>query len=92
MTPNITVNCSSPTTLPEGDNLKCKCRGTDGNPPADVTWYNSSRQIVAVGNKKEEAILVLSNVGGDDSGTYRCEAKSHENAREFVLKVNGKYH
>ena len=47
--------------------------GTDGNPPADVSWYKDNTQIVT---GKEKAILVLSNVDKDDSETYRCEAKS----------------
>ena len=61
----------------EGDNFACECKGTDGNPPADVTWYKKNTQIVT---EKEEAILSLSNVDKDDSGTYRCQTKSHEKA------------
>ena len=74
--PIITVNCSSPTIVVEGDNFACECKGTYGNSLANVTWYNSDGQIVAVGKKLEEATLVLSNVDKDDNGTYTCEAKS----------------
>ena len=58
---------------------------------ADVTWYKNNAQIVT---GKENAILRLANVDNDDSGTYRCEAKSHEKAKNktFVeLIVNCKY-
>ena len=64
---------------------------TDGNPPADVTWYKNNTQIVA---RKEKAILRFSNVGKDDIGTYTCEAKSYEKAKSktsMELIVNCKY-
>ena len=72
-TPNIVVNCSSSTTLIEGDNFTCECTGTNGNPPADVTWYKNDKMIVT---GKENTTLSLSNVDKDENGTYRCEAKS----------------
>ena len=58
----------------EGDYFACECKGTDGNPPADVTWYKDGKKSSDTG--KEKAILSLSNVGKDENGTYRCEAKS----------------
>ena len=58
----------------EGDYFACECEGTDGNPPADVTWYKDDKKIGGTG--KEKAILSLSNVDKDENGTYRCEAKS----------------
>ena len=87
----ITVNCSNVTYANQSDNFACECNGTDGNPPADVTWYNSSGKIVT---GKENAILSLSNVSREDNGTYRCEAKSHEMARNEIsidLFVTCKY-
>ena len=86
----ISVNCSSPITVIEGH---CECRGTDGNPPADVTWYKNNTKIVT---GKEEAILVLNNVDKDDSGTHRCEAISHEKTKNetyafMPLIVNCEY-
>ena len=77
--------------MTQGDYFPCKCKGTDGNPPADVTWYKDDTKIVT---GKEKAILRFSNVDRDDSGTYRCEAKSGieetKNATEFQLSVNCK--
>ena len=75
------MECFSLITVNQSDNFACECNGTNGNPPADVTWYNSSGQIVT---GKEKAILVLSNVSRDDNGTYKCEAKSHENAKNEI--------
>ena len=63
----------------QSDNFTCKCKGADGNPPADVTWYKDNTKIGATG--KEEAILSLSDVDKDDNGTYRCEGRSHERAK-----------
>ena len=64
----------------QGNDLACKCEGTNGNPPADVAWYNSSGQIV-MKEEKKKAILRFANAQKDDSGTYRCEAKSSEYAK-----------
>ena len=62
--------------MKKGDSFACECNGTGGNPPADISWYKDNTQIVT---GKEKAILVLSNVDKDDSGTYRSEANSTEN-------------
>ena len=75
----------------QSDNFVCECKGTDGNPAADVTWYENDTMI-ATG--KEKAILSLSNVDKDNSGTYRCEAKSSEKAKNETsidVIVTGKY-
>ena len=76
----------------QGDYFACKCKGTDGNPPADVAWYKNNTTIVT---GKEKAILVLSNVDKNNSGTYRCVAKSGieeaKNETEIELIENCKY-
>ena len=76
----------------QSDYFTCQCNRTDGNPPANVTWYKDRIQIVT---GKEKAILALSNVDKDNSGTYRCEAKSGveeaKNETEIELIVNCKY-
>ena len=83
--PIVTVSCSSPTTVVEGDNFTCECKGTNGNPPADVTWYKDSTQIGDTG--KEKAILPLSNVSRGDNGTYTCEAKSLDETNETAVAL-----
>ena len=91
MTPIISVNCSSLTTVIQGDYFACECKGTDGNPPADVTWYKNNTLIVT---GKEKAILRFTDVDKDDNGTYRCEAKSHDEAKNetfMELIVNCEY-
>ena len=71
--------------MKQGDNFTCECKGTDGNPPADVTWYKDNTKIVT---GKEKAMLSLSDVNKIGDGTYRCEAKSHENAKnEIEIKL-----
>ena len=75
----------------EGDYFACECKGTDGNPPADVIWYKNNTKIVT---GKEKAILRFPNVKRNRSGTYRCETKSNEKGKNetFVkLIVNCKY-
>ena len=87
----ISVNCSKVSYVNQSDYFACECNGTDGNPTADVTWYNSSGKIVT---GKEKAILVHTNVDEDDNGTYRCEAKSSQIAKiewPIVLFVICKY-
>ena len=75
----------------EGDYFACECKGTGGNPRANVTWCKDNTHIVT---GKGKAILRFTNVDKDDSGTYRCEAKSHEKAKSetsIELIVNCKY-
>ena len=84
MTRTITVNCSSPTTLNKGDEFTCMCRSKYDNPPADVTWYKGNERIVA---GKEEAILRFSNVKKEDNGTYKCQAKRHDEAKNEIIEL-----
>ena len=91
VTPIISVNCSNPTTVNQSDYFACECKGTDGKPLAKVTWYKNNTQIIT---GKENANLVLTNVDKDDSGTYRCVAKNHEeavNETSMELIVNCEY-
>ena len=92
VTPKITINCSSVTTVNQGDYFACKCKGTDGNPPANVTWYKDHTKNVT---GKENATLRYPNVKKDASGTYRCVAKSGieeaKNETQIELIVNCKY-
>ena len=91
-TPMITVNCSDPSTVHEGDNFTCECKGTDGYPPANVTWYKNNTKIGDTGI--ENATLSLSEVDKEDNGTYRCEAKSSEKTKNETfldLIVTSKY-
>ena len=81
MTPVISVNCSSSTTVNKGDYFACECKGTNGFPPANVTWYKGERQTIT---GKEKAILRFSSVDKVANGTYRCEARSHEKAKKKV--------
>ena len=76
------LNCSNPTILKKGEGFICKCKGTDSDPPADVTWYKNNKKIVT--GKEKEAILSFSNVDKDNSGTYRCKAKTRENAKNEI--------
>jgi hypothetical protein len=90
----VTFSCSSRTTVNEGDDFTCVCRGEGGIPPADVTWYKDGVQIGETG--KEEQTLSLSDVSRTDSGTYECEARSHTNDRfsdkkSIEVDVNCKY-
>ena len=86
------MNCSNVTFVSQGDYFVCECKGTNGNPPADVTWYKNNAKIVT---GKEIVTLVLSDVGKDDNGTYRCEAKSGidkaKNESLIKLFLNCKY-
>ena len=76
----------------QSDFFTCQCNRTDGSHPANVTWYKDNTQIVT---GKEKAILRFLYVEKDDSGMYRCEAKSGiEEAKsetEIELIVNCKY-
>lgn len=72
--------------MKQGDYLACKCEGKYGYPLAMVTWYKNNIMVVA---KEREAILSFKNVGINDGGAYRCEAKSKEegNGTEIYIIV-----
>ena len=91
----MTLSCSNPIIVNEGDNFTCVCRGKGGNPPADITWYKDGVQIGRTG--KEEQTLTVRNVNGADTGTYKCVAQSYINATnetsiEIIVKLNCKYY
>ena len=92
MTPLVQVDCRSPTIVNITDDFTCVCKGLGGNPAADVTWYKGNEQ--KSGSGKEEQDLNIHNCNKADAGIYRCEAKSHEKAKnetEVELIVNCKY-
>ena len=93
--PNVTLNCSSPVRVIEGDNVTCECRGKDGRPPAKVTWYKKDVQIGET--KEENNTLTLTEVKVTDSGTYKCVAQSYptdvyKDEKSIQIMVSGKYH
>ena len=75
----------------ESDYFACECKRTDGNPPADVTWYKDNTKIVT----GKESILRFLNVKKENSGTYRCAAKrgivGAKNEAKILLIVNCEY-
>ena len=73
--PTVTLNCPNTTTLNEGDDFSCICRGEDGSPPANVTWYKDDKKFGEI--RKKEQSLTLRNVDDTDSGTYKCLAESY---------------
>ncbi|CAB3999529.1 Neogenin [Paramuricea clavata] len=101
--PSVTINCRSSVTVDEGkdftvdegedftvdegEDFTCVCRGENGNPPADVTWYKDNVQTGT--REKEEQTLTRSNVNVTDDGTYKCKAQSHTLTEEksIVIKV-----
>ena len=76
----------------QGDYFACECTGTDFNmPSAVVTWYKEGTQIV---QGKEKAILRFPHIDDDGDGTYTCETKNDEKAKNVTaieLIVNRKY-
>ncbi|CAB4023289.1 B-cell receptor CD22-like [Paramuricea clavata] len=84
--PNVTFSCSNPYTINEGDNSTCVCRGEDGNPPANVTWYDKNGVQIGV-TGKEGQTLPLSNVSATDRGNYTCRAQSHTLADNKSIEV-----
>ena len=75
------LNCSSSITLKKLEGFICECQGTDGNPPANVTWYKDNTKVIT---GKKEAVLSLRNVDKDDNGTYRCEATTRKKAKNKI--------
>ena len=86
----ITLNCADTVKLKVGKDFTCEGNRTGGYPPVNVAWYKGTTLIA--GPKKERATLVLKNVQKDESGTYRCVAKSTDNAKaEKNIEIRGNY-
>ena len=87
----MTINCSDPTTINEGDDFISVCRSEGGNPPANLTWYEDGNQIGST--SFGENILPLTNVNKQDSGRYTCKAQSYTlvDIKSFELIVHCKY-
>ena len=88
------INCSSPITVDEDNDLICLCKGENGNPPADVVWYDKNDN--PIGQKEnEQKTLVLRSVTEADSGTYTCQAQSYtlmdEKSIDIKVSLNCKY-
>ena len=82
----MTVNCSSFLTLNEDDDVTCLCKGENGNPPAEVIWYDKNGDPIGQ-KEKESKALVLRNVTETDSGTYACKAQSYTLVDEKSIEV-----
>ena len=82
----MTINCSTSVTLDEGQDLTCLCKGENGNPPAEVMWYNKNGDPIGQ-KEKENKALVLRNVTKTDSGTYTCKAQSYTLVDEKSIEV-----
>ena len=90
----MTVNCSGLITVGEDDDLKCLCKGENGNPPADVIWYDSKGNAIGQKEKKQKT-LDLKSLAELDEGTYTCKAQSHtlmdEKSIDVKVSHNCKY-
>ena len=54
--PTVTINCSSPITVNEDHDLICLCKGENGNPPADVVWYDNKGNDIGQKEKEQKNI------------------------------------
>ena len=93
----MTINCSSPITVKEDDDLICLCKDENGNPPADVIWYDKNGNAIGQKEKeKEQKTLVLRSVTKADGGAYTCKAKSYtlidEKSIETKVSPNCKHY
>ena len=79
------INCSSPITVDEDCDLICLCKGENGNPPADVIWYDNKGNAI-VQKEKEQKTLVIRNVTEAESYTLM-----DENSIDVKVSHNCKY-
>ena len=78
--------------MKEDYDLICLCKGENGNPPADVIWYDKNDN--PIGRKeKEQKALVRRSVTEADRGTYTCKAQSYTlmDEKSIEVEVNCEY-
>ena len=76
MQPTAVINCPNKNTVKKGDDFKCLCNSTGGNPPPTASWYKDGKVVNGPGYLK--TILLLENINGSDTGNYSCIVESHD--------------
>lgn len=84
-----------PVAFKEGGDIKLHITAR-GNPRPDVEWYKDGRRLwssyrLSMTNRDEKYSLVITNSTKEDSGEYKCVAKSRMGSFEkvFVIDITG---
>ncbi|XP_028413739.1 hemicentin-1-like [Dendronephthya gigantea] len=77
--PNVTINCSSPINVREGDYFICQCLCKDGIPPANCTWLKNGAPIDETEMEKN---TLVHRIYREDGGNYTCVGRSHARAQD----------
>ena len=85
------TNCSTSVTVKEGDDLKCLCYDTRGNPSPRALWYKDGKNI---GEPKYlKKILSFKSISKEDAGNYSCLVNNtvFEDVKQIEIQVLCKY-
>ena len=85
------TNCSTSITVKEGDDLKCLCYDTCGNPSPRALWYKDGNNI---GEPKFlKKILSFKSISTEDAGNYSCLVNNtvFEDVKQIEIQVLCKY-
>ena len=85
------TNCSTSITVRVGDDLKCLCYDTRGNPSPRALWYKDGNNI---GEPKYlKKILSLKNISKEVAGNYSCLVNNtvFEDVNQIEIQVQCKY-
>lgn len=89
--PEFVEDVKSPITLSEGDTFDLKIR-LKGKPLPDVEWFKDGKTIrksskIDMKSEDDKFTLVIVDVTLDDSGVYKCVARSKAGSAEKIIKV-----
>ena len=83
--PNVTLSCSTPIKINEGDDITCLCKAEGVNAPAYVTWYKDDVQLGETRNGNQS--LNLRKIDRTSGGKYKCVARSHNLKQEKTVEI-----
>ena len=91
MKPIAMTNCSTSVNVKKGDDLKCLCYDTRGNPSPRASWYKDGNNILE--RKYFKKILSLKNISKEDAGNYSCLVNNtvFEDVKQIEIQVQCKY-
>ena len=89
--PTAKINCSTPITVNETEEVQCLCYSKDGYPPPNASWYKDGKNVN--GSEYLKNTLSLKNITKNGAGNYSCIVNNtvFEDVEQVEIQVRCKY-